>query len=289
MRKPLLIALLLFVGLNPAWSQSKGKKNNKNKADTQEAAQPNKKEARVEITTNFGNITVALYNETPLHRDNFIKLCKEGFYDSLLFHRVIKGFMIQGGDPTSKNADSTQMLGSGDNGYRIAPEFNKFRIHKRGALAAARDNNPEKKSSGCQFYIVQGKTFTIQELETVMNNKNLNKKQEIFYKFYQTDSISQKFAELQNKGDKEGVKAYFDTVMVEVDKVYQKSEPFIYNTEQVKAYTTIGGAPHLDGDYTVFGEVISGMDVVDKIASVATGAADRPVQNVRILSAKIIR
>lgn len=183
----------------------------------------------VQITTDFGTMKVKLYNETPLHRDNFVKLVSEGFYDSLLFHRVIKGFMIQGGDPQSKNAAAGQMLGSGDVGYRVPAEFNDSLYHKKGVLAAARDNNPEKASSGCQFYIVQGKPMIENELQMA-------------------ERRSGKPMSEAKRND----------------------------------YKTIGGSVWLDGEYTVFGEVIEGLDVIDKIAAVPCGPMDRPASDVRM-------
>ncbi len=187
------------------------------------------KPKRVKIMTSYGDITIKLYDETPQHRDNFVKLVKQHFYDSLLFHRVINGFMIQGGDPTSKRAPAGKMLGDGDVGYTVPAEFNPALFHKKGVLAAARDNNPQKASSGCQFYIVQGKVCTDAELDGM--EKRL------------------------------GIK---------------------YTPEQRNTYKTIGGVPHLDQNYTVYGEVIKGLDVVDKIAAVKTGAADRPLEDVRM-------
>ena len=159
-----LLSLTILLFSTPAFSQ----KNNK--TDKKAAME---KVYYVQITTDFGTMKVKLYNETPLHRDNFVKLVSEGFYDSLLFHRVIKGFMIQGGDPQSKNAAAGQMLGSGDVGYRIPAEFNDSLYHKKGVLAAARDNNPEKASSGCQFYIVQGKPMIENELQMAENRDRL--------------------------------------------------------------------------------------------------------------------
>lgn len=199
-----------------------------------------KKEAKVLISTEYGNIKIKLFNETPQHRDNFIKLVKEGFYNETLFHRVIKDFMIQGGDPDSKNAEKGAFLGEGDVGYTIPAEFNTKYIHKRGALAAARqgDNvNPQKHSSGCQFYIVQGRKFTTEEIERLEKSK---------------------------QGRIE------------------------YTDEQYKTYETLGGTPHLDMDYTVFGEVIEGLDVVDKIAAVKRDKKDRPLDDVKI-TIKIIK
>ncbi len=181
---------------------------------------------KVKITTDSGVIVVKLYDSTPLHRDNFAKLVKAHFYDSLIFHRVISGFMIQGGDPLSKNAEPGAMLGNGGGDMaRIPAEFKSSLFHKKGALCAARDGNPEKASSACQFYIVQGKTFTDAELDNM---------------------------------------------------------PIKYDSTQRAAYKTLGGTPFLDQNYTVFGEVIKGLNVIDKIASVAKDNADRPVGDVRM-------
>ncbi len=184
------------------------------------------------IKTDYGNMTVLLYDETPKHRDNFIKLVKEGYYNGTLFHRVIRDFMIQGGDPDSKGAAANQPLGRGGPGYTIQAEFHPEYIHKKGALAAARQGdqvNPERRSSGSQFYIVQGKKVTA--------------------------------AELNNIAKRTGA---------------------IYTPEQIKTYETIGGTPFLDNQYTVFGEVIDGLDVIDKIAAVQTGAMNRPVKDVKM-------
>jgi peptidyl-prolyl cis-trans isomerase B (cyclophilin B) len=189
------------------------------------------------ISTAFGDMTVKLYDETPQHRDNFIKLAKEGFYDGLLFHRVIAGFMIQGGDPQSKNAQPGQPLGSGGPGYTIPAEFNPALIHKKGALSAARlgdQMNPQKASSGSQFYIVQGKPASAQELK--------------------------------NMSMRTGVQ---------------------YTPEQVAAYAEVGGTPFLDMQYTVFGEVVDGLDVIDKIAAVRTAPGDRPMEDVKF-SIKVV-
>lgn len=193
------------------------------------------KEKLVEIKTDMGTIIVKLYDSTPLHRDNFIAKVKQGFYDSLLFHRVIQGFMIQGGDPTSKDADSTAMLGNGEApGDMIPAEFKNDLIHKKGALAMARTDNPAKASSNCQFYIVEGKQ-------------------------------------------------YGDTVLNQIACGANQSNPgFYYTDAQRKLYKTIGGTPFLDQNYTVFGEVISGLDVVDKIAAVTKDANDRPFKNIRM-------
>lgn len=195
------------------------------------AAKPNPYIAgktKVKITTSVGTIIIKLYDSTPKHRDNFVKLVKSGFYDSLLFHRVITGFMVQGGDPMSKNAESGTMLGMGGGDMeRIPAEFNKNIIHKKGALCAARDGNPTKASSACQFYLVQGN--------------------------------------VSNEGD------LFNM---------EQSKGITYSAEQKNMYKTAGGTPFLDMDYTVFGETISGLQVIDKIAGMKTDGSSRPLVNV---------
>lgn len=186
-------------------------------------------QTKVRIETPYGDMVVKLYDETPKHRDNFVKLVKDGFYDGLLFHRVIGNFMIQGGDPESKGAPANKMLGAGGVGYTVPAEFVKSLYHKKGALAEARQGdavNPAKASSGCQFYIVQGQVYP----------------QEMFAMF--------------------------------------ESRGLALNEEQKQLYSTVGGTPHLDGDYTVFGEVVEGLDVIDKIAAVQTNGADRPVEDI---------
>lgn len=188
------------------------------------------KSIRVKITTDSGIIIVKLYDSTPLHRDNFVKLVKQGFYDSLLFHRVIPQFMIQGGDPLSKNAKAGEMLGMGGSDMaRIPAEFRPNLFHKKGALAAARDGNPERASSACQFYLVEGKVYTDQELDMI-----------------------------------------------------QQSKGVVYTPAQRQVYKTIGGTPFLDQDYTVFGEVEKGIEVIAKIVNVPRDAGNRPLGDVRM-------
>ena len=191
----------------------------------------------VEVRTDMGRMVVALYNETPEHRDNFLKLVQEGFYDSLLFHRVIPGFMVQGGDPESRSAAPGQMLGNGGPGYTVPAEIVPGLVHTKGALAAARQGdqvNPEKRSSGSQFYLVQGKPFQPNELDMV------------------------------------------------AQRASRYGTSVTYSEEQKETYATEGGAPHLDGSYTVFGEVIEGLDVIDRIAAVQRDGRDRPVSDVRM-------
>jgi cyclophilin family peptidyl-prolyl cis-trans isomerase len=275
----ILLAAVLSTALHAQAVKQKTKPKAKPKAKTETPAATG---SVVEISTTYGNIKVLLYDLTPLHRDNFLKLVREHFYDSLLFHRVIRGFMIQGGDPESKHADSAAQLGSGDMPYRIPAEINAAYYHKRGALAAARDNNPEKASSGCQFYIVQGHLFNVKDLEAIMNNKNISKKQELLYKVYQSDSVQNALRDLQTAGDKEGVRKYMDRVQAVVNDLYDKEYHYNFTPGQIRDYLEIGGAPHLDGDYTVFGEVIDGMPVVDKIASEPTRSDARPIKDIRM-------
>jgi cyclophilin family peptidyl-prolyl cis-trans isomerase len=208
--KKTLIACLVFLSLNAF------------------AAKP--KHQFVRISTEKGTCVVLLYNQTPLHRDNFVKITQEGKLSETLFHRVIKGFMIQGGDPDSKTAKPGQALGDGDWGYTVPAEFRDSLFHKKGVIAAARDDNPTKASSACQFYLAQGKVFTDEQLDLLEQNR------------------------LKRK----------------------------IPTWQREVYKTLGGIPHLDQNYTVFGEVVQGIEMIDTIAAVKTGAADRPVDDVRM-------
>ncbi|HEX6916307.1 MAG TPA: peptidylprolyl isomerase [Chitinophagaceae bacterium] len=235
--KKLLFVLSIAGALSATAQQKpKGIKKTPTKTNAVKKPAPVSKERLVEITTDYGTMVLKLYDSTPLHRDNFVRLVNSGFYDSLLFHRVIQGFMIQGGDPTSRNADSAAMLGSGSApGERIPAEFKPQFFHKKGALAAARDNNPERASSNCQFYIVQGNRITTEQL-----------------------------AQLEAR-------------------VKQANPGFNYTDAQRETYARMGGTPFLDQNYTVFGEVISGLEVIDKIAAVRVRQGDnRPEINVRM-------
>lgn len=248
----------------------------------------NENRTRVKVETTLGHFTVALYDETPKHRDNFIKLVKEGVYDSTLFHRVIKQFMIQAGDPDSKQAADDAMLGSGDVGYTVPAEFNPKFFHKKGVLAAARqgdDVNPEKASSGCQFYIVTGRVFTQEQLVGMEKKINAQREEAIF------NNLARKYMKeifrMRKAGDNDGLLELQDTLNQQTHELAKKEPKFRFTPEQIEAYSTVGGAPHLDGSYTVFGEVVDGMDVVDEIEKVKTNRADRPLENVRILKATI--
>ena len=247
------------------------------------------KRTQVKFETTLGEIVVELYNETPQHRDNFIKLAKEGIYDSTLFHRVIRQFMIQAGDPDSKTASDTAMLGSGDVGYTIPAEFVPQFFHKKGALAAARmgdDVNPQRESSGCQFYIVTGRKFREAQLLDMAAQKNNSRVDEIFNELARKHM--KEIYKLRKSGDTDALLELQDSLENQAYSLAKEEEPFMFTPEQISAYTTIGGAPHLDGAYTVFGQVVAGMETVEKIEATKTGRADRPVENVRILKATVI-
>ena len=248
------------------------------------------KETVLKIETSMGDIKVKLYNETPKHRDNFIKLAKDGTYNGTLFHRVIKDIMVQAGDPESKNAPKGKMLGSGDVGYTVPAEFvyPKY-FHKKGALSAARQGdevNPKKESSGCQFYIVTGKVFNDSTLLNMEQQKNQNKVTEAF------NALAQKHMKeiykMRKANDQDGLYALQDTLFIQAEAEAAKQPDFHFTPEQIKAYTTVGGTPHLDGEYTVFGEVVEGMDIVDKIQQVKTDRSDRPEEDVKIINVSVI-
>lgn len=256
---------------------------------------------KVRMKTNMGDVTILLYDETPLHRDNFVKLVNDGFYEGLLFHRVIKEFMIQGGDPESKGAAKGTQLGAGGPGYTIPAEIKQGLYHKKGALSAARqgDNvNPEKRSSGSQFYIVTGKITSKSQLESMALNMNKQAEDQLIGACLQdpkNKEFMDKYAALQKKyqtGDaaaKQEAEAEFASLIEEIRPIaLQDYVPVSYTEEQIKTYETIGGAPFLDNNYTVFGEVLEGLDIVDKIGVVATAPGDRPLEDVIILSMEII-
>lgn len=231
------------------------------------------------ISTELGDIQIRLYNETPLHRDNFLKLVKEGYYDGLLFHRVIKNFMIQGGDPDSRGAAAEVKLGNGGPGYTLEAEIKPGLFHKKGALAAARTSdqvNPERRSSGSQFYIVQGEVFTPEKLATIVERKNYEKAGKIFRHMYQEKADS--IRTLQQEGKQEEFTQMLERLENEA-KVIADNEKYTFSDEQKAAYTTLGGTPHLDGAYTVFGEVVKGMEVIDAIANAQTNPDDRPLKD----------
>ena len=273
----LLIIVMFLVGILASCGAGSNQKNNM------------EKRTQVKLETTQGDIVVALYNETPKHRDNFIKLAKEGVYDSTLFHRVIKQFMIQAGDPDSKTANDTASLGSGDVGYTIPAEFVPKFFHRKGALAAARmgdDVNPNRESSGCQFYIVTGRKFREAQLLDMAAQKNNQRVETIFNELARKHM--KEIYKLRKANDDNALMELQDSLEAQAYAMAKEEEPFMFTPEQLAAYSTVGGAPHLDGAYTVFGEVISGMETVEKIEVTKTGRADRPIENVRILKATVL-
>ncbi len=245
---------------------------------------------RVLLETTFGEIELALYNETPQHRDNFIKLVNQGDYNGVLFHRVINNFMIQTGDPDSRNARVDDLLGSGGPGYDLPAEIVYPKLfHKRGVIAAAREGdetNPERKSSGSQFYIVTGRRYSEYQLNAMIERLSEQKKAMKFQTLVR-ERMSE-IESLQAKGDTTALMAVQNELIKQTEDWYS-TNPIQFTPQQIEAYSTIGGTPHLDGAYTVFGEVIRGMDVVDKIQNVTTGKNDRPVDDVKIISAKVLK
>ena len=247
-------------------------------------------DALVEIKTSVGDITIRLYGETPKHRDNFLKLVNDGFYNDVLFHRVINKFMIQTGDPESKGAPAGKMLGAGGPGYDIDAEivYPQF-FHKRGALAAARQGdevNPNRRSSGSQFYIVTGKVYNASQLGQMEKQLQMQQMQAIF-----NDLASQhrdSIMAMRRNRDQAGLQALQDELVKKTEAEAAKN-PVKLTDAQREAYTTVGGTPHLDGTYTVFGEVVEGMDIVAKIETTATGAQDRPKEDIKIISMKVIK
>jgi peptidylprolyl isomerase len=241
-------------------------------------------ETIISLSTSFGEIKFKLYNETPQHRDNFIKLVEKGFYNDLLFHRVIQDFMIQGGDPDSKNAPAGKNLGAGDVGYTIPAEFVYPQyFHKKGALSAARQGdqvNPLKASSGCQFYLVQGKVHSDAELDKMEKAALNGAKQKRFEQL-----VNEKAAEVKAfrmARDQAGLDALRDELVAILEAEFAGKKGVPFTPEQREAYTTVGGTPFLDNEYTVFGEVIEGLDIIDKIAAVETTHSDRPKADVKM-------
>lgn len=237
---------------------------------------------KIRIKTTEGDIVVRLYDETPKHRDNFIKLVKEEFFNGTLFHRVIKDFMIQGGDPDSKNAPQGKRLGTGGPGYTIPAEFvyPKY-FHKRGALSAARladQVNPERESSGSQFYIVWGKVYKPQELKQMERQMEMQQEQAIFNQLAQVHR--EDILNFRRNRDRAGLQQLQDQLVEETQKKSKEIGVPKFTDEQVKAYTTVGGTPFLDNQYTVFGEVEDGFDVVEKIQNAETLRDDRPKNDV---------
>lgn len=241
-----------------------------------------KKGVRAEITTTEGDIVISLSDLTPLHRDNFIKLAESGFYDGVTFHRVIKEFMIQTGDGTTKQ--DTALI---KDDYTIAPEINDSLFHKRGAVAAARmgdDVNPARNSSGTQFYIVQGKVYDDETLASTIQRIEYNRRQFLYNKA---------LLELRQAAQDSASPVTDDIIqqnaIINAYEAMEDEGPYVMPQVRMEAYKTVGGTPFLDGAYTVFGEVLEGMEIVDAIAATATDMSDRPVQDIRIIKVKIIK
>ena len=249
------------------------------------------KETTVIMHTSLGDVTLKLYNETPLHRDNFIKLVKEGTYNGLLFHRIIKDFMVQGGDVTSKDAPMNKSLGAGDLGYTVPAEFvyPKY-FHKKGALCAARTGdevNPERASSASQFYIVTGKKYTEGELKQMEKQLENRLKQSIFARL-QTENKA-KIMQLYRNGEKEELAILRDTLVGKTElEAEKRKEEACLPAELREAYRSVGGVPFLDNQYTVYGEVVDGIEVVDAIQKVKTNKQDRPLENIVIKSMELV-
>ena len=251
---------------------------------------PDTTSVKVAVKTTEGDFTVILYGDTPKHRDNFVKLVNEGYYNGTLFHRVIKDFMVQAGDPDSRNAAPGAHLGAGGPDYKIDAEivFPKH-FHKRGALSAARQGdqvNPLKKSSGSQFYVVTGKKVSAAEIDMLEKQLEHKQMQKIFndLAMQQRDRIIQ----MQQAGDRDGLRALQEELIAQIEAEAAKLPAPKLTPEMKEAYTTIGGAPHLDGDYTVFGEVIDGMDTIERIEKAETDRNDRPKTDVRIISMQVL-
>ncbi len=261
--------LMLVLGLK-SWSQTYSKET-------------------ILISTSYGNMKIKLFEETPLHKKNFLKLVKRGFYDSLLFHRVINSFMIQGGDPDSKRANDTILLGNGDVGYWIPAEFNAKIVHKKGILAAARegdDINSKKESSGCQFYIVMGKKYdslALQKAELRVNRELVQRINYLVGFGGKSHVLKTYYNRLYAQGKEDSLKIATKQLTDEISKEeYTKTKHYTWTPAQRKMYATLGGTPHLDNNYTAFGEVIEGLEVIDKIAGVKTDKNDRPKENIRM-------
>ena len=245
---------------------------------------------RLKIKTTEGDIVIRLYDETPRHRDNFLKLAKNGYFNGTLFHRVIKDFMIQGGDPDSKNAPKGKILGTGGPDYTIPAEFVYPRyFHKRGALSAARTGdevNPDRESSGSQFYIVWGKIYKPAELKQMERQMAMQQEQEVFNLL--AKEHREEIMEFRRNRDQAGLQTLQEQLIEETKKICRQKGKPTFTTEQTEAYTTVGGTPFLDNQYTVFGEVEEGLDIVERIQNCDTDRNDRPTEDVKMEAIAIL-
>ena len=240
--------------------------------------------ANIKISTSLGDITVRLYDDTPIHRDNFLKLASEGYYNGTLFHRVIRDFMIQGGDPDSKGAPAGKQLGVGGPDYTLQAEIKPHLFHKRGALCAARlgdEVNPNRESSDSQFYIVWGSVYNPSQLKQMEKQMKQNQVAVTFNDL--VSYLKEEIMNMRRNPDRAGLQATQEQLLKEAEDIC-KANPAGFTEEQVQAYTTVGGTPHLDGQYTVFGEVTDGLDVVEKIQGVKTLRGDRPCDDVEVIA-----
>lgn len=289
-RQLALAALLVAMPALLACSKAETSDNDTQTPEmTHTPATPDTASAKVRFTTTAGDFTVLLYGDTPKHRDNFLHLVADHYYDSTLFHRVIPNFMIQAGDPDSRHAAPGQMLGSGGPDYKIDAEIIfPGHFHKRGVLAAARQGdqvNPMKQSSGSQFYIVTGDVFNESQLAQMEQQKRMQRAQTVFNELamQHRDEIMN----MRRNRDQAGLQALQNTLAQQAQTRADEMGD-VLTPAMRQAYTTVGGAPHLDGEYTVFGEVIDGMDTVARIEQAQTDRADRPVEDIRILSATVV-
>ena len=245
---------------------------------------------RLKIKTTEGDIVIRLYDETPRHRDNFLKLAKNGYFNGTLFHRVIKDFMIQGGDPDSKNAPKGKILGTGGPDYTIPAELVYPRyFHKRGALSAARTGdevNPDRESSGSQFYIVWGKIYKPAELKQMERQMAMQQEQEVFNLL--AKEHREEIMEFRRNRDQAGLQTLQEQLIEETKKICRQKGKPTFTTEQTEAYTTVGGTPFLDNQYTVFGEVEEGINVVERIQNRKTDRNDRPTEDVKMEAIAIL-
>lgn len=237
------------------------------------------------IETIYGDMIFKLYDATPLHKENFIKLIDQGYFNDLLFHRVIYDFMIQGGDPNSRNAEPSKILGEGGPGYTIPAEFVDTIFHKKGVIAAARegdDVNPEMRSAGSQFYIVQGKVFSDEDVKKVEDRINASRLNKLITKY-----INEAQNEAFNSGGIIDYQLILPVAREKAEEEFKREGYYKIPENKLKVYQTVGGTPHLDNAYTVFGEVVEGIDVIDKISAVETDENDRPIKDVKMRISKL--
>jgi cyclophilin family peptidyl-prolyl cis-trans isomerase len=284
------VMLLAVAACNTGEAKSIANETKNMESDNKTTNPVDTNDVKVQVKTTLGDFTILLYGDTPNHRDNFVKLVNDGTYEGLLFHRVIDQFMVQAGDPDSKTAAPGQALGAGDLGYTIPAEIvYPKHFNKRGALCAARTGdavNPEKRSSASQFYIVTGRTYDDKRLAALEQQMLNGYMQKVFGRLAQQHM--DEIRKMQAAQDTTGLKKLQDELIAETEAIAAQDSPSLTDAQK-EAYRTVGGAPHLDGDYTVYGEVIDGMETIDKIEKVPTDGRDRPKEDVKIISMKVIK